>query len=172
MTGSLIYNRLAVATWRRGCCEWHLKYIEQNCFSCFFSMQWTNRVQLTSYHNFIIVIPSHYSKQNPISWFHAEKIAEAVLLVVFRIAFQTSLLSRATSSFVCLNWDEFKSMYDSIDQLFLLKMYILSRGFHLAVMYRILAYLYQDWVGWGYYQRPYYKRHWLPHSALGMEQPW
>ena len=44
------------------------------------------------YHNLMTVIPSHYSKQTPIGWFHAKKIAEAVLLFVLRIAFQTSLL--------------------------------------------------------------------------------
>ena len=45
-----------------------------------------------SYHTFLLVTPSYHSKVTPIGVLHAEKIAEAVLLYVFRLAFPASLL--------------------------------------------------------------------------------
>ena len=43
--------------------------------------------------SFLTVTQSYYSKVTPIGALHAEKIAEAVLLYVFRIAFPASLFS-------------------------------------------------------------------------------
>ena len=44
------------------------------------------------YHSFLTVTQSYHSKMTHISELHAEKIPEAVLLYVFRIAFPASLL--------------------------------------------------------------------------------
>ena len=46
------------------------------------------------YHSFLAVTQRYNSKVTPIRELHAEKIAEAVLLYVFRIAFPASLLLR------------------------------------------------------------------------------
>ena len=45
------------------------------------------------YHSFLPVTKGYHSKETPSNELHAEKIAEAVLLNVFRIAFEASLLA-------------------------------------------------------------------------------
>ena len=42
-------------------------------------------------HNFLTVTPSYHSKVNPVGPLDAEKLAEAVLLYVFNIAFPAFL---------------------------------------------------------------------------------
>ena len=54
------------------------------------------------YHSLLTFIQSYHGKVTPISAFHAEKIAVAVLLFVFRIAFPASLFCSA------LNLSKFK----------------------------------------------------------------
>ena len=47
---------------------------------------------LPCYHSFLIVTQNYDSKMTPIGALHAEKIAQAVLLYVFRITFSASPL--------------------------------------------------------------------------------
>ena len=47
-----------------------------------------------SYHTFLMVTLSYHSKETPIGALPAEKIAETVLLYVFRIAFPESLFPK------------------------------------------------------------------------------
>ena len=53
-----------------------------------------NQQESTCCHNFLTVTLSYHSKVTPIGELHVVKIAEAVLLYVFRIAFPASLLGK------------------------------------------------------------------------------
>ena len=56
-----------------------------------------------SYHTFMMVTPSYHSNVIPIGALQAEKIAQAVLLYVFRIAFPASHLHVLVLGF----WEKF-----------------------------------------------------------------
>ena len=49
-------------------------------------------------HNVLTISPSNHSKMNPVGHLGAEKLAEAVWLFVFKIAFPASLFAKHTYS--------------------------------------------------------------------------
>ena len=55
------------------------------------SQQATNKYGFTYNHSFMTVIPSNCCKETSIGLLHTEKIAEVVLLYVFKITFSASL---------------------------------------------------------------------------------
>ena len=57
----------------------------------------------SSYHAFLMVTPTYHSKVTPSGALHDEKIAEAVFLYVFVIAFPTPLLMKVSEAEEVLN---------------------------------------------------------------------
>ena len=70
-----------------GCLEYQIKYVEHMCFSFVLSMQWT------PYNSGLDWLSLIYDcKEIPTGLLYSEKLAESILLRVFKITFPASLL--------------------------------------------------------------------------------
>ena len=88
---TLVINIKIIFPSQEGGCECYSKYLKQTASNIFSASNMDQQVS-PSYHTFWMVTQSYHSKVTPIGGLHAEKLDEAVLLYVFRIAFPGSHL--------------------------------------------------------------------------------